>query len=259
MPADPAIRVLLVDDEAPARTRLRQMLAGEKDFSIIGECANGRQAVAAIQKDKPDVVFLDVQMPRLNGFEVCAQIGVEALPPVVFVTAYDQYALQAFEVHALDYLLKPFDKERFRRTLRHLRARVRNGSGAAADPQLLALLEQLRSGARAAERLVFKVDGRIIFVRPADIEWLEADGNYVHVHTVGTKHLVRDTLTALEGQLPAGRFLRISRSAVVNLDRVKELQSLFYGDYAVILRDGTRLNMSRTYRDGVEKLLARPR
>src|SRR5437879_6721357 len=157
------IRTLIVDDEAPARARIRQLLKDEADFEIVGECANGRQAVAAIQKQRPDLVFLDVQMPRLGGFEVCAAIAGEAMPLVIFVTAYDQYALQAFEVHAMDYLLKPFDRERFQKSLLHARERLRRGESGVSDQRLAALLENLRPDAKKPERLAFKASGRVIF------------------------------------------------------------------------------------------------
>lgn len=253
------IRTLIVDDEAPARARLRQLLRFESDFDVIGECGNGRQAVAAIQKQRPDLVFLDVQMPRLSGFEVCAAIAGEAMPLVIFVTAYDQYALQAFEVHAIDYLLKPFDRERFQKSLAHARERLRRGENGVSDQRLAALLESLRPDARKPERLAFKANGRVIFVRVGDIEWIEADGNYVRMHVGAVAHQLRETIGGMETQLPSDRFIRISRSAIVNMDRIKELQPMFYGDYAVILQNGARLNMSRNFRDRLEKLLARHR
>lgn len=251
------IRTLLVDDEAPARLRLRQMLEEEPGFEVIGEAAQGRQAVERIRGDRPDLVFLDVQMPRLDGFGVCAEVGAEAMPAVVFVTAYDRFALQAFEVHALDYLLKPVDRDRFSKTLRVLRQRLGGDAAPTGRSQLLSLLAELKGERKATERLAIKVDGRVIFVRSAEIDWIEAEGNYVKLHVGGDAHLFRDTLSSLEADLPADRFLRISRSTLVNLDSVRELQPLFYGDYSVLLRDGTKLTLSRTYRDRVENLLAR--
>src|SRR6266516_7315262 len=159
------IRTLIVDDEAPARARIRQLLKNESDFEVIGECANGRQAVAAVQKQRPDLVFLDVQMPRLGGFEVCAAIAGEAMPLVIFVTAYDHYALQAFEVHAIDYLLKPFDRERFQKSLRHARDQLRRGDSGLSNLHLAALLENLKPAAKQPDRLAFKSNGRVLFVR----------------------------------------------------------------------------------------------
>ena len=253
------IRTLIVDDEAPARSRIRRLLKDESDFEIAGECANGRQAVAAIQRLRPDLVFLDVQMPRLGGFEVCAALNGEAMPLVVFVTAYDQYALQAFEVHAIDYLLKPFDRERFQKSLRHAREQLRRGDTESSEQRLTALLQDLSPGAKTLQRLAFKANGRVIFIRTEEIDWIEADGNYVNLHAAGALHHLRETISGLEAQLLAEHFMRISRSVIVNLDRIKELQPLFYGDYAVILQNNTRLAMSRNYRDRLEKWLARQR
>ena len=253
------ISVIIVDDEEPARARLRHLLKDETDFEIAAECPNGRQAVAAIEKLRPQLVFLDIQMPRMNGFEVCETVGAETMPLVVFVTAYNQFALQAFEVHAVDYLLKPFDRERFQKCLRHVREQLRRGAELPYSAQLKQLLAEMRTGGKKFERLAFKLDGRVIFVRVDEIDWIEADGNYVHLHSGDAKHLLRETLTSLEEQLPADKFLRINRSTLVNLDRIKELQSLFYGDFAVILRNGTKLTLSRNYRDKVEALLSRPK
>jgi two-component system, LytTR family, response regulator len=251
------IRVLIVDDEAHARGRLRQSLKDEPEFEVIGECANGREALEAIRRERPDLVFLDIQMPRLTGFDVCAQLSDEGapLPFIVFCTAYDQYALKAFEVHAIDYLLKPFDRERFKQALAHARAQLQRVQPASADPRLAELLDALRVGAKQNDRLVFKQDGRVIFVRTNAIDWLEADGNYVRIHCGGETHYVRETLVGLEAELPADRFMRVSRSAIVNLDRIKEFQPLFYGDYAVILQTGAKLTLSRNYRERLEKLL----
>jgi len=250
---------MIVDDEAPARTRLRQLLKDEADFEIIAECTNGRQAVDTIQREKPELVFLDVQMPRLSGLEVCeaAAAGGTPMPLVIFVTAYDDFALKAFEIHAVDYLLKPFDRQRFQNALGHAREQLRRAKGMGSDPRLAALLEELRAGARKSERLAFKQNGRVIFIRPETIDWIEADGNYVRIHAGSEAHYLRETLAGLEGQLAADKFMRISRSNIVNLDRVKELQPLFYGDYAVILHNGSRLNMSRSYRDRLEAMLQR--
>jgi two-component system LytT family response regulator len=253
------IRTLIVDDEAHARARIRQLLKDENEFEIVGECANGREAIETAQREKPDLIFLDVQMPRLNGFDVCAALAADGarLPLVVFVTAYDQYALQAFDVYAVDYLLKPFDRERFQKTLARLKAPLRPAAGGASEQQLAALLEDLRPGVKKPDRLVFKENGRVIFVRAEMIDWLEADGNYVKIHAGSDAHYVRETLAGLEAQLPAEKFMRISRSTIVNLDRVKECQPMFYGDYSVLLQNGAKLSMSRNFRDRLEKLMAR--
>ncbi len=251
------IRTLIVDDEAPARARIRQLLKTENDFEIIGECANGRQAVAAIQKQRPDLVFLDVQMPRLGGLDVCAAIAGETMPLVIFVTAYDHYALQAFEVHAMDYLLKPFDRERFQKALRHAREQMRRGGAGLSNQRLAEFLDNWEPDAKRPERLAFKANGRVLLVRFEEIDWIEADGNYVQLRAGGVSHQMRETISGLETQLPPDRFMRISRSVVVNLDRIKELQPMFYGDYAVILQNGTRLTLSRNFRHRLEKLLER--
>ena len=259
MASDAKIRAMIVDDEANARMRVRQLLKDEQDFEIVGEYANGRQALEAVQQLKPDVAFLDMQMPRLSGLEVCeaaAAAGVP-LPLVIFVTAYDEYALKAFEVHAIDYLLKPFDRERFQKALQHAREQLRHARGGAADTRLTALLEDLRPALKKPERLAFKENGRVIFIRTETLDWVEADGNYVRVHAGNESHYIRETLAHLEADLAADKFMRISRSVVVNLDRVKELQPLFYGDYAVILHSGVRLDMSRNYRNGLEAILER--
>jgi two-component system LytT family response regulator len=253
------ILTLIVDDEAPARARIRRLLKDEPDFEIVGECANGRQAITAIQKHRPGLVFLDVQMPRLGGVEVCAGLAGESRPLIIFVTAYDQYALQAFEVHAIDYLLKPFDRERFQKSLQHVRERLQRNTEAPVDTRLAALLEDLRPGTKKLERLAFKTNGRIVFVRVAEIDWIEADGNYVHLRVGGRSHHLRETLSWLEGQLPPEKFMRLSRSVIVNLDRIREFQPLFYGDYTVILQDGTKLTLSRNFRDRLENLLKHPR
>ena len=251
------IRTVIVDDEAPARLRLRQLLKAEPDFSIVAECANGRQAVESIQKEKPDLVFLDIQMPRVSGVEVCETLMDDGnpLPLVIFVTAYDEYALQAFEVHAIDYLLKPFDRERFQKALGHARDQLRRNRTGAPDARLAQLLEELRSGSRSSDRLVFKINGRVVFIRIETVDWVEADGNYLRIHAGQESHYVRETLAALEAQLPSDKFMRISRSSIVNLDHVKELQPLFYGDYAVIMQNGSKLNMSRNYRDRLGAIL----
>ncbi len=259
MAPDARIRAVIVDDEGPARSRIRQLLKHEHDFELVGEYATGRQAIEGIQRDKPDLVFLDVQMPRLNGFDVCEGVaGADAaMPLVIFVTAYDQYALQAFEVHAIDYLLKPFDRERFQKSLGHAREQLRRSKNGPLDQRLAALLKDLQPGFKKPDRLVFKESGRVVFVHTDTIDWLEADGNYVRLHAGSDAHYFRETLAGLEAQLPAEKFLRISRSAIVNLDRVKELQPMFYGDYSVVLHGGTKLTLSRNYRDRFEKSIGR--
>jgi two-component system, LytTR family, response regulator len=245
------IRTLIVDDETLARRRIRRLLAAESDVEVVGECHDAREAVDFIQQRTPDLVFLDVQMPGLDGFGLLDALPAQNVPAVIFVTAFDQYALRAFEVRALDYLLKPFDHARFRKALDRARAQIRQNGGMALDPRLSHLIENLGARSKPSERVVIKSAGRIMFLRTDEIDWLEAADNYVRVHVGAESHLLRETLGALEARLDPARFMRIHRSTVVNIDRVKELQPWFHGDYIVILQDGSRLNLSRTYRDRV--------
>lgn len=253
------IKTLIVDDEAIARERVRRFLDAESDIEILGECRDGRETVTAIRKLQPDLVFLDIQMPQMSGFEVLAAIGSQPLPAIVFVTAYDQYAIQAFAVHALDYLLKPFNQERFRQTLNHVRKQLARRDESSrhnsVDSRLLSLLEDIKSGPKFAERLVIKATGRVYFLKTGEIDWIEACGNYVNLHVGDETHLLRETLSHLEGRLDPAKFLRIHRSRLVNLDRIRELTPLFNGDYTVSLQDGTELTLSRTYRDRLQDLI----
>jgi two-component system LytT family response regulator len=254
------IKTLIVDDEAIARDRVRRFLAAEPDIDVLGECRNGREAVAAIKKLQPDLVFLDIQMPQLDGFGTLAALDPAHLPAVVFVTAFDQYAIRAFTVHALDYLLKPFSHERFRHSLAHARKQLnRDESGGLRniDNRLLSLLEGIKTPTKFADRLVIKATGRVYFLKTEDIDWIEACGNYVTLHVGPETHLLRETLSHLENRLDPGRFLRIHRSRLVNLDCIKELTPLFNGDYTVTLQSGDKLTLSRTYRDRLQELIER--
>jgi two-component system LytT family response regulator len=248
------IRALIVDDEPLARRRIRRMLAHHSDIEIIGESANGREAIAAIRGQAPDLVFLDVQMPELDGFAVLEAIGAESLPLVIFVTAYDQYALRAFEVYALDYLLKPFDRQRFDKALQRAKARLAN-ERSDINHRALALLEELRAQSSHAERLVIKSGGRAFFLKTEEIDWVEAEGKYVRLHVGKESYLVREAISSLEAQLDSKKFLRIHRSTIVNIDRVRELQPWFHNEYRVILRDGTELMLSRSCRKKLGDLL----
>jgi two-component system LytT family response regulator len=252
------IRTLVVDDESLARERVLSLLQHETDVEVVGECSDGGQAVSAIQQHAPDLVFLDVQMPGCDGFEVIRHVGPDRMPTVVFVTAYDEYALQAFEVHALDYLLKPFGKDRFQQTLRHAREALERRRAGELGRRLLALVH----GAKPAEppqveRLVVKSGGRVFFLRTDEIDWIEAAGNYVRLHLGAESHLFRETMNRMESRLDERRFARIHRSRIVNTERIKEMQPRFNGDYLVILRNGTRLTLSRGYRDRVQRKLGR--
>jgi two-component system, LytTR family, response regulator len=251
------IRALIVDDEPLARQRLRRLLQDEPDVEIVGEAGDGGDAVATIRALKPDLVFLDVHMPVLDGFGVLEAIGVEAMPAVIFVTAYDRYALRAFEYHALDYLLKPFDRERFRKALERARAHLGRSPSRDEAQQLLGAVEEFRSEGKILERLVIKSAGRVFFLRVEEIDWIEAAGNYVRLHVGKETHLLRDTMSSLETRLDPRKFLRIHRSTMVNIERIQELQPLFHGDYVVILRDGTQLNMSRGYRQRLQEVFGR--
>jgi len=243
------IRTLIVDDEPLARQRVRALLEKDSEVEIVGEAGDGKSAVAAVQKHKPDLVFLDVQMPHLDGFGVLAELAGGPLPAVVFCTAFDRFALKAFEVQALDYLLKPFDRERFQQALARAKATVRKSADGAVDERLLALLRSVAENRKTADRLVVKSAGRVYFVRVEEIDWIEAAGNYVKLHAGKDEHLLRESMSGLEARLDPKRFLRIHRSTIVNAERIRELQPAFHGDYAVILRDGTELTLSRGYRD----------
>jgi two-component system LytT family response regulator len=241
------IRTIVVDDEPLARQRLRQLLSEQPDIQLERECANGLEAVETIEELKPDLVFLDIQMPELDGFGVIDTIGPEHMPPVLFVTAFDQHALKAFEVHALDYLLKPFDRERFNAAL--VRARHWIGNPAGPKQSLAPLMEEVQQTKTPSDRILVKSGSHHVFVKLAAIQWVEAEDNYVRLHVEGTSHLVRQTLTGMLHKLDSRRFRRIHRSAIVNVDFVKELSPWSSGDYSLIMKDGTRLTLSRTFRD----------
>ena len=251
------IRTLVVDDETLARERVLTLLQQEVDIEVVGECSDGGQAVAAIQEQSPDLVFLDVQMPGCDGFEVLKHISPERMPTVIFVTAYDEYALRAFEVHALDYLLKPFGKDRFQQTLRHAREALEARRAGDLGRRLLAMVHDIKPEPQRLERLVVKSGGRVFFLRTDDIDWIEAAGNYVRLHLGLESHLFRETMNRMETRLDGRRFARIHRSRIVNTERIKELQPWFNGDHAVVLRDGTRLTLSRLYKDKLQQRLGK--
>jgi two-component system, LytTR family, response regulator len=253
-PASRKIRTIIAEDEPLAQERLLAWLRQEPGLEVVGQPANGREAVEMVKREKPDLLFLDVQMPELDGFGVLAALGEEVKPVVVFVTAYDQFAVQAFTVHAVDYLLKPFDHERFRTALRRALARIQQQEDGTWRQQLSALLAELRPEEKRPDRLAIKAEGRVIFLKTADIDWIEAADNYVKIHSGAEAHLLRETMGSLEERLASPQFLRISRSAIVNVDRIKELQPLFHGEYVLLLRNGTRLTLSRNYRDRLAQL-----
>jgi two-component system LytT family response regulator len=251
------IKTLIVDDEPLARERLATLLAGEPDIELAGQCRDGEEAVTAIHDHAPDLVFLDVQMPQMNGFQVIESIGSDKMPLVIFVTAYDQHALRAFQVRALDYLLKPFDRERFTEALQRARKQIERDETGDIGRRLLALVKDMRKDQPRSDRLVVKSSGRLFFLRAEEIDWIEAAGNYVRLHVGTTSHLLRDTMNSIEGRLDPEKFFRIHRSHIVNMERIQELQPWLNGEYAVLLRTGTRLTLSRGYREKLQERLGR--
>jgi two-component system LytT family response regulator len=249
-----SIRVLVVDDEPLARNSIRRFLKNNAEVEVIAECGDGESAVAAILTKRPDLVFLDVQMPEIDGFEVLRRIGVEQMPAIIFVTAFDRYALQAFDANAIDYLLKPFGKERFERALARAKTHIGGHRNHDEARRILAGLEQVGINLGYSERLPVAENGRITFVKTRDIDWIEADGNYVHLHVGNRGHDLRETLTNLEHKLNPRDFLRIHRSAIVNVRRIKEIRPWFGGYHLVVLENGKELRMSRYQRDVAKRL-----
>lgn len=248
------IRSLIVDDEALARKVLSNLLQSEPDIEVLGECADGSEALAAIRKQAPDLVFMDVEMPGLNGFATIKEVGDELKPVFVFVTAHEKFAAQAFDAQAADYLVKPFDKERFHTAVERAKGLIEEGKAQRLGKQISSLLSFLKPESKRADRLVVKSNGRILFIRTTDVDWVEAADNYVSLHVGKESYLLRETMNSLEGRLPAEQFVRISRSAIVNIEQIRELKPLFHGDYAVILRNDTQLTLSRSYRSKLQQL-----
>jgi two-component system LytT family response regulator len=248
------LRVLIADDEPLVRSGLRSLLEREPDVTIVGEARNGIEALAAIQAHTPDVVFLDVEMPGMDGFEVLAGIAGDVRPSIVFVTAFDDYAIRAFDVHAVDYLLKPFDAERFDLALARVRARHGDPRGDSAQ-RLDALLTELKSARRYPDRLLLKDEGNVVVVLVADIDWIEAADNYIKVHARGARYRVRQAIKDVETKLDPAHFARAHRSAIVNLDRVRTLQPMAAGEYVITLSSGDKVALSRGYRDSFREKL----
>ena len=251
------LRVLVVDDEPLARQRLLALLARVPDAEVVAECQNGLEAVAAIRESRPDLVFLDVQMPELDGFDVITEVGTDKMPPVIFVTAFDDYAVSAFEFGAFDYLLKPVDHVRFHQTLDRARKRLREPAQPGITGQLNALLRKLNERDASSDRIGVKVNGRILFLDPDEIYWIQARDDLARIHLAEVAYDVREPLTHLESRLPRDRFLRVHRSTIVNTRHVREAQPFDQGDQLLLLRNGKRITTGRSYRKAVQEFLRR--
>jgi two-component system LytT family response regulator len=262
------IRVLIVDDEPVARQTVRLLLQHDPDISVAAECANGQAALEVMRREPVDLVFLDVQMPGMDGFEMLHALEAKRFPAIIFTTAYDQYALKAFDVHALDYLLKPFDDDRFHEALTRAKGIILGNKMEEISKQLFDLLERYQLKDRPSTRLetrqehqyltrfMIRSTGRVVVVDVDTVEWIEADGNYVNIFAEGKKHLLREKMSVLEEQLDPSRFARIHRSTIIRADRIKTLKPLFNGDYTVTMSDGKEFTLSRTYRERVLSALA---
>jgi two-component system LytT family response regulator len=249
-----SIRALIVDDEPLARERIRTLLEAHGGVDIAGECADGRAAVAAIVETGPDLVFLDIQMPEMDGFEVVDALGDE-LPAIIFVTAFDEYAIRAFDTEAIDYLLKPVNPERFAKAL----GRALQAIAQPADGDVAALRERvdrIERGRGPAERFVVRMGSQLSFVRADDVDWVEGASNYVRLHVAGKRHLVRTTMQSMEDRLDPARFVRVHRSAIVNIDRVRSLEPSAHGEYVITMHDGARVSSSRTHSENLRRLLS---
>lgn len=249
------LRALIVDDEPLARERLRALLATSRaGVDIVGECGTAGDAVAAIRRAAPDLVFLDIQLPGGDGLQVINQLPAETRPAIVFVTAYEKYALDAFNVHAVDYLLKPFDADRLHEAVDRVQQHLRARRGGELEQKLASLLAD-SPAPRNPGRLAVKAEGRLVFLKPDDIAWVEAADNYVVIHLVAGQLTLRETMSAIEGKLGSERFVRVNRSALVHLDQIRELHPTFHGDYVVLLKDGTKLPLSRNLRGQLDKII----
>ena len=248
------IRALIVDDEPLARDRIREMLKEHPEVEVMGEARNGQEVVDFVTNHNPDLVFLDVQMPDLDGFSVLQNLNAERIPLIIFVTAYDQHALRAFDVHAVDYLTKPFDRQRFAEAIDQAKVFMK-GAKEPDTARILSMLQELRTGARYLERFAIRNAETVFFVRAEDVDAIEAQGNYVRLNLAGASHLVRDTLNNIEAQINPRMFVRIHRQTIVNIDRVKEVQTWARGEYRVVLSTGAYYTLSRSYRQHFEKFI----
>lgn len=254
-PVNSQIRLLVVDDEDLARQRVMSLLARRADVVVVGECATGAEAVKSIRALKPDCVLLDVQMPELDGFDVISEIGAQNMPVVIFATAFDDYAIDAFEVGAVDYLLKPVDEERLNRTLDRAARRIRESGEDTAVAQMTALLRRMNSMSSSTGRFAVKVHGKILFLDPAEIYWIQARDDIARVHLADSAYDVREPLTHLESRLPGNTFLRVHRSVIVNTSHIRAAEPFDQGDQMLILRNGKRLTTGRSYRKVVQEFL----
>lgn len=249
------IRAVIVDDEPLARRRVRKLLSADSEIDIICECSNGNDAITTLQTQNPHLVFLDVQMPQINGFDVLEAIDKEKMPLVIFVTAYDKYAVRAFEVHAIDYLLKPYSVSRFQEAVQQAKHRLQTECNEEITARTFALLEELKNNIGYLERLTVKTNDCVLFIKVADIDWIEAHDKYVRLHVGKESHLLREAIGNLEARLDPKKFLRIHRSHIVNIDRIQKLEAWFHNEYQVVLRDGTKLIMSRSQRKRLSEIL----
>src|SRR6202049_772063 len=249
---------LIVDDEPLAREGLRMLLSRDTEITAIPEAKNGREAVAAIRNSRPDLVFLDVQMPEMDGFAVVREVGAESMPPVVFVTAHDRFAIQAFEINAVDYLLKPVTEERFAQALARAKTRLYSSPADEASRQIICLLESLATPRRHLKRLAVRSAGKTVFVDLEDVDWMKAAENYVQLHTGRANHPLHGAMNTVERSLDPGIFLRIHRSIIVNATRIKELQPGPHGEYVITLHSGVRLQSGRSYSEKLKAMSANP-
>lgn len=247
------IRTLVADDEPLARKRLIKLLKEDAGVEVVEVCANGKEAIEQINEKHPDLVFLDIQMPEINGFDVLQNLDQEHVPAIIFVTAYDEYALKAFEVHALDYLMKPFNKERFRDSLNRAKTAIKQDNKTLIGNKIEHLLEYLDPPKESLSRILVKSSGWYFFLKVSDIDWIESAGNYVRIHSGKNNYLIRETMINMEKKLDSDLFFRIHRSTIVNVDKVKELEQWFHGDYQVTMHSGEKLTMSRNYKELLHK------
>lgn len=250
------IRTVIADDEPLAQQRILRLVASEPDVEVVAVCGNGLEALEAIRTHSPDLIFLDVQMPELDGIGVLREVGPQNFPVTIFTTAYDNYALQAFEANALDYLLKPFDETRFRRAVERARNYISNAKRSEVTERLLAMLDDVNAQPQnGSDRLIIKSGGRVVFIKAAEIDWVEAAANYVRIHSGAETYLMRETMNSFEARLDSNKFIRIHRSIIVNIEKIKELQPCNSGEYIVVLRNGKELSLSRSFRDRIQSLV----